>query len=102
MSKLQDSARQIMKSNETIADSFYQRKSGARELLPNVLRQLVLLTELMVQDPKLSQTPDFTDNMRTWNGKFTMLSQAMQGDDDILIADILHHEIDVFLEKWIL
>ena len=102
MSRLQDSARQIVRSNETIADSFYQRKTGARQMLPNVMKQLVLLTELMVQDNKITSDPEFAQKMSAWNRKFTMLSEAVQGDDDILIADILHHEIDSCLEGWII
>ena len=102
MSRLQDSARQIVRSNETIADSFYQRKTGARQMLPNVLKQLVLLTELLVQDGKIASDPEFPQKMKTWNEKFTMLSEAIQGDDDILIADILHHEIDSYLEGWVI
>ena len=101
MSQIQDNGRQIIRSNEKIADALYQRKSGAREMIGNVMKQLVLFTELLVQNSKVASDPQFPERMRQWNEKFMLLSKVSQEDDDVLLADVLHHEINAELEKWI-
>lgn len=101
MSQFQDTGRQLITSNERIADALYQRKSGALEMVPPALKQIVLFTELIVQNQKLMSAPGTMERMKTWQDSFTRLSEALKEEDGILTADILHHEINAQLNEWV-
>ena len=70
-------------------------------MVPPALKQIVLFTELIIQDKKLMERPDTVERIRSWQDSFTRLSDALGAQDGILTADILHHEIDAQLQEWV-
>lgn len=99
MSQLQDMGRQVITNNEKAADTIYQRKPGGPEMVAPVMKLLIAFTELLVQSGKADA--EHADQMQRWQADFARLAEANQKGDFILVADILHHDINREIEEWI-
>lgn len=99
MSQLQDMGRQVIANNEKAADMIYQRKPGGTEMIAPVMKLLVTFTELLVQSGRADA--EHADQMQEWQTDFTRLAEANQLGDYILVADILHHDLNREIEEWI-
>ena len=99
MSQLQDMGRQVIANNEKAADTIYQRKPRAPEMVAPVMRLLVTFTELLVQSGKADT--EHAEQMQEWQNDFTRLAEANEQGDYILVADILHHDLNREIEEWI-
>ena len=84
---------------DMIADYYYQRDGRAEELLPKVLKQLILYTQLLEQAGE--SITDFAEQMRNWGAILGKLTNAAGSEDGILTADILHHEVIPALNRWV-
>lgn len=99
MSQLQDMGRQVIANNEKAADTIYQRKPGGPEMVAPVMKLLVTFTELLVQSGKADA--EHAAQMQEWQNDFARLAKANEQGDFILVADILHHDINAEIERWI-
>ena len=99
MGQLQDMGRQTIDNNEMVADTIYQRKPGGPEMIPPTMKALVAFTELLVQFGKADA--DHMEEMQEWQTDFARLAEANQNEDYILVADILHHDLNREIEEWI-
>ncbi len=99
MSQLQDMGRQVIANNEKAADTIYQRKPGGPEMVAPVMKLLVTFTELLVQSGKADA--EHAAQMQEWQIDFARLAEANQIGDYILVADILHHDLNREIEEWI-
>ncbi|WP_155834046.1 hypothetical protein [Butyrivibrio sp. VCD2006] len=99
MGQLQDMGRQVIKNNEKAADTIYQRKPGGPEMVAPVMKMLVTFTELLVQSGKVDA--DHSLQMQEWQTNFSRLAEANGQGDYILVADILHHDLNREIEEWI-
>ena len=88
-----------IEQSEQVADFIYQRNTSYPELLPKLIKQIMLYTELIISAG--ATLPDFTENMTTWSECLGKLTQSVEAHDDILTADILHYEIVPAIEKWV-
>ena len=99
MSQLQDMGRQVIKNNEKAADTIYQRKPGGAEMLAPIMKQLVAFTELIVTSGMVGA--DNIKDMQIWQEDFARLAEANEKGDLILCADIMHHDINNQIQRWI-
>ncbi|WP_408072067.1 hypothetical protein [Butyrivibrio sp. JL13D10] len=99
MGQLQDMGKQVIANNEKAADTIYQRKPGGPEMVAPVMKLLVTFTELLVQSGKVSA--DNAQQMQEWQTDFSRLAKANEEGDYILVADILHHDLNREIEAWI-
>lgn len=99
MGQLQDMGRQVIESNEKAADIIYQRKPGGPEMIAPIMRMLVTFTELLVQSGKADA--EHAQQMQEWQKDFARLAEANQQQDFVLVADILHHDLNREIEEWI-
>ncbi|WP_026664770.1 hypothetical protein [Butyrivibrio sp. FC2001] len=100
MESIKDLGRQIIRNNEKAADTIYQRKPGGAEMIAPVMKQLVTFTELLVQSGKVN--PDNADKLQKWQGDFARLAAANENGDLILAADIIHHDLNDEISRWIM
>ncbi|WP_026498568.1 hypothetical protein [Butyrivibrio sp. WCD2001] len=99
MGQLQDMGRQVIANNEKAADIIYQRKPGGPEMIAPVMKLLVTFTELLVTSGKAGV--DNAEQMKVWQTDFARLVEANNQKDYILVADILHHDLNREIEEWI-
>ena len=99
MESIKDLGRQIIRNNEKAADTIYQRKPGGAEMIAPVMKQLVMLTELLVQSGKADA--NHVDQLQRWQGDFSRLAAANEAGDLILAADIIHHDLNSEITEWI-
>ena len=99
MGQLQDMGRQVIETSEKTADTIYQRKPGGPEMVAPVMKLLVTFTELLVQYGKADA--EHAEQMKEWQTDFSRLAEANNEGDYILVADILHHDLNREIEEWI-
>ncbi len=99
MGQLQDMGRQVIDNNEKVADTIYQRKPGGPEMVAPAMQLLVTFTEFLVNSGKVDE--NHMQQMQEWQTDFARLAKANQIGDYILVADILHHDLNREIEEWI-
>ena len=99
MGQLQDMGRQVIANNEKAADTIYQRKPGGPEMVAPIMKLLITFTELLVQSGKADAA--HVTQMQEWQTDFARLAEANNQGDYILVADILHHDLNREIEEWI-
>ena len=96
---IREFGQKTMRQADMIADYYYQRDGRAGELFPKFLRQLILYTQLLEQAGESIR--EYTEQMRDWGGILGNLTNAAGNGDDILTADVLHHEIVPAIAQWV-
>ena len=99
MSQLQDAGRQIIRNNERVADTIYQRKIEGADMVPPTMKGLIAFTELLVTSGKADS--EHMEQMKIWQEDFARLADANEKNDLILVADILHHDLNPQITEWI-
>ena len=84
---------------ERMADFYYQMDNRTEELMPKLLRQIILYTQLLEQ---VRETiPGFMEHYPTWGKILQQLTDAYSTGDKVLTADILHHALVPAIENWV-